>query len=79
MSDGRLHDGSPHDALTQKPLDPRVRSAEVEQWVFAAVTCENSRHAKRHAIAVHFACQSLDARAWWKRGVVEVCVRTRFV
>ena len=24
MSDGRLHDGSPHDALTQKPLDPRV-------------------------------------------------------
>jgi hypothetical protein len=79
VSDGRLHDGSPHDAQTQKPLDPRVRSVEVEQWVFAAVTCENSRHAKRHSIALHFACQSLDARAWWKRGVVEVCVRTPFV
>jgi hypothetical protein len=64
VSDGRLHDGSPHDALTQKALDPRVRSVEVERWVFAAVTCEHSRHANRHAIALHFACQSLDAGGW---------------
>ena len=32
MPDGRLHDGSPHDALTQKPFDPWWRSAWVEQF-----------------------------------------------
>ena len=40
MSDGRLHDGSPHDALMQKPFDPWTRSTWVEQWVFAVVMCE---------------------------------------
>ena len=75
MPEVRLHDGSPHDGLTQKPFDPWARSAGVEQWVFSVVTCENSRHAKCRAIARHFACQTLDARAWWGRGVMEVCVR----
>ena len=40
MPDVRLHDASPHDALTQKPLDPWARSAWVEQWAFAVVTCD---------------------------------------
>ena len=79
MSDGLLHDGSPHDALTQKPFDPWVRSARVDQWVGEAVTCENSRHANRHAIALQFACQTLDARSWWGRGVMEVNVRNACV
>jgi hypothetical protein len=39
----------------------------VEQWVLEAVTCVKSRHTKGHAIALHFACQTLDAHAW-KRG-----------
>ena len=64
MPEVRLHDGSPHDARTQKPLDPWARSAWVQQWVFAVVTCENSRHANCYAIAVLFACQTLDAGAW---------------
>jgi len=51
----RLHDGSPHDALTQKPFCIWARSAWVEQWAITVVTCD-SRHAKRHAIALHFAC-----------------------
>ena len=75
MSDGLLHDGSPHDALTQKPFDPWAKSAWVEQWVFAVVMCETSRHSNRQVIALYFACQTLDARAWWGRGVMEVCVR----
>ena len=33
MSDDLLHDGWPHDALMQKPFDPWVRSAWVEQCV----------------------------------------------
>jgi len=75
IKDTSLHDGSPHDALTQKPFDPWARSAWVEQWVFAVVTCETRRHTKRHDIALLFACQTLDALAWWERGVMEVCVR----
>ena len=75
MSDGLLHDGSPHDALTRKAFDTSARSAWVEQWVFAVVMVKTSSHTKRHAIALHFACQTLDARAWWGRGVMEVCVR----
>ena len=38
MSDDLLHDGSPHDAQTQKPVDPWARSAGVEQWVYAVGT-----------------------------------------
>ena len=39
----------------------------MEQWVLEAVKCVKSRHTKGHAIALHFACQTLDAHAW-KRG-----------
>ena len=48
----------------QKALDPWSRSAGVEQCVLEAVTSLTSRHAKRHAIALHFACQTQDAEAW---------------
>ena len=75
VSDSLVYDAWPHDALAQKPLNSWVRSAGVEQWVGEAVTCEKSRHAKRHAIATHFACQTLDARAWGERMMMEVCVR----
>ena len=57
MSDSRLHDGSPHDALTQKPFDPWARSAWVEQWVFAVVTCENTQAHKTSCHSTTF-CMS---------------------
>ena len=64
MADGRLHDGSPVDEVTAKPGDHRVRRDEVERWGFAGGRSEKSRHANGHAIALHFACQTLDARGW---------------